>query len=530
MEHSRFIITILFSFLVISITQAQDSLGLKHRADSVVQQLEQKNPKKKVDSLSLTLSATVKHYSDSISFFKQKIRTDSLQLDSLQQWYQRQQVRIKNYPQSKAEKLNQLDTLKTSFESKKKRLEDERAKHAAKIEKTTSGLEETIARWKTKIRSALSPTDSLSSDMSGKLGNQTAPDVALPSTNLKLPAGQSPNVTFPTTNLPALDVPQVDLPNTTLPTVSMPELNAPNLGDVSSVLSIPAFEEAQKTLGELKGLNEQVGKYKKDIDSLDREKVEKHLENAVTNQVKNLDEIKALEKAKADQLAQAQKLKEYQDMMRQYQDKDFIEEQMEKRSMTLANDLMVKEAPKVIEAQKKVTASRKKYRQFGSLDEAKKHRFNSLKGKSFGERFYYGVGLQFQKQEYQEFFVTPLAYYRLLGRLALGTSFLYRGQFTTKPKYEWLTDSRLYGGSAFVRINLVKSFFIQTDFIRTNVKQGASSDYTNHCMAGLGRTFRMGKRVGGEVIAMYNFTHKNDDVFPNQLNFRTNFMFGKAYK
>jgi hypothetical protein len=512
--------------------QENDTLQHKIAKDSLTQKLKSADLNQEIDNLKQELSYTTKNTMDSISILKKLIRTDSIKLDSLNDWYQRQQVRIKNYPQSKLEKINQLDTLKYSFEKKKAALYKEKAQHVKKIEETTSDFQTKINNWKAKLMAKLQPMDSLG--LSGSDVSKRGDDIG---GNLDMDNLSDQNINLPKVEIPEISSSLPELPdikeltnNASLPTADVPDLDKLNPKELGLDLTFPEFEQAQKTFGELKVLNEKANSYKKDIDSLDRAKVEKRLEEEAVNRISNIEEVKALEKAKASEMEELKKVKEYQDMMRQYQDKEYITQQMEEKSVTLANDIMAKNVPKVKEAQQQVTKTQRKFKQFSSLDDARKHRFNSLHGKPFEERLYYGLTLQFQQNQYRQFFSSPFAYYKLTGRLSLGGGYTYRGQFQTKPRYEWITNERVYGPRAFLNIGIAKGIFLHTQGERLFRENELSGQWSNHCMVGLGRNFRLGKRIGGEALLLYNPLQKSDDIYTKQINVRTSILFGKAYK
>lgn len=476
-----------------------------------------------MDSTTTAFRKSLSSFQDSLTILKHTLRHDSLKSDSLQEWYRRQQNRIKHFPQSKKEKQHQLDTLRTSFEKKKTALNEEREAHLENVQQARKKMETRVAGWKQKLKSGLSPLDSLSGDAGSTLNEKAIS--GLPPQQTDIPELKTPNLKLPATD--PLALPNAELGD--FSQASLPNAEIPSLDGLQQNISIPELEQFEKGLKEVKELEQHsasLKKYKTGIDSLEREQAEKLIENEVTQQVKNVDEVKALDQGKSLSEAEIEKIRAYERMVKQYQDKDYIEKQMEQKSKTLANDVIAKNAPQVKDAQKRIVKNQKKYKQFSSLSEAKKHPFNSLRGKPFHERFYYGLSLQIQKKDYQQVFFSPQAYYRITGRLTAGIGFSYRVQYDTKPEYEWITENKLSGGKLFAKIGIAKGFFAHAEYEKLWVKNKIELQNSQRWMTGLGRSFRLHKKVKGEALILYNLSHNSDAIYSNQINIRTGFFFG----
>ena len=234
--------------------QLADSVRKYSRVDSLTQRLSA--PQRKLGEVNKEFSSTTASLSDSLRHLKSAVVNDSLKLDSLQEWYQRQQNRIKSYPQSKKEKLQQLDTLTQSFEKKKEALEKERQEHAGKIEVQTKKLESKIAEWKQKLKETLNPLDSLGVNTGKADGLKLPGDMpALPDTNVELPSVQLPQVpelNAPKTELPSGNLGDLSLQTPALPKIDKPDLSVPDVSELSDKLNLPDVEAAQNWLGVFK--------------------------------------------------------------------------------------------------------------------------------------------------------------------------------------------------------------------------------------------------------------------------------------
>lgn len=504
--------------------QGADSISIVRSSNEEVVALKLKN-----DSVYSALLASLTAHQDSLQRFKFVLNKDSIKTDSLKNWYHQQQASIVSLSLSQKEKKQQLDSLKISFDKRNALLKEEQQKHLTSINEKQTKMNAQLSKWKEKWNALLHPLDSLNAggtevsslgDASGNNTNSFSGDRSL----------NVPDLSIPSTELPSLEAGQLSLPHDVeVPDVAAPEM--PSLESLQQNLAIPEVQQIQEKFKQIEALETTISHYKKDLDSLDREKVVKKVETIATEQAKKLEEVNAIEKSKGMSDAEMQKIQQYESMMRQYQDKEYIAQQMEQKSKQVANNLLKEKAPQLQEAQKQLTASQKKYKKFSSLSDAKKH-WNSLKGSPFNERFSPGLTLQFQKSDYQEIFLSLGGVYRLSGRFAIGLTGTYRAQIKTKPHVDWITSMDTFGPRLIGRVGIAKGFFFHVEwenlssaYYNKTTKESEPREWTDRVMAGLGKSFNVSKRFKGETLLLYNLYHKRDYVYNTQINLRTGFYF-----
>lgn len=524
----RYLFFSLILFLGTVSTYAQSSATSSVvKTDSLSASFKQKlsTPQLTNDSVYTNILNAFNAHADSLNGFKQVLNKDSLKLDSLSHWYQQQQAKVLSLSLSQKEKGKQLDSLKAKYENANALLLKEQQKHLSTISEKQSKMNNQLDKWKTKWESLKSRFDSLALSPDQ--------DEIMPQDELNI---QPVGAQLPDLQAPTLDT-KVNIPSPTLeqlPTkaniTDLETPTSPSLADIRSELDIPEFEQIQSKLRQIEGMESQISQYKKDLDSLDRAKMEQHAETFVSDKVRNLEEVKSLEKGKSMSDAEMQKIQQYENMMRKYQDKKYIAQQMEQKSKNLANDVIKDKLPQVKDAQTQLAKTQKKYKSFSSLSDAKKHRFNALHGKPFADRFFYGFSLQFQKQTQQDIFFVPQAYYRINGRISAGLGVTYRTQFQTKPEFEWMNTNTLWGGRSFVKIGLMKGLFLHTEFEYLSLEKDEIANWSGRWMGGIGKSFRVSKRVKGEALILNNFNHKSDEVYHSQLNVRTGFFLSRSLK
>lgn len=529
----RWAILLIIAQCSIAVFAQSDSLATKENADSLRTAFLEISPKQKLDSANIQLTQSLKHYKDSLRHFKTILSRDSLKSDSLTRWYRKQQASISGLAVSQKDKKQRLDSLKDLYTTKNKDLLTEQKKHVDQLQVKQQKVQKEIQTWKEKCKALLKPLDSLGlssnqHSMSDKNMPNGLPNVSddqgeLPQYKLPDASVNMPDVQLPTADL-GVDVPSL---SGEIPSVSIPK--SPELNDLKIAQSLPEVAEIQQRLSEIEQMESDFTKYKEELDSIDREKIEGELENRITDEVSKLEEVQAIQKGKGMTDAEMQKILQYQALMRQYQDKQFIQAQMEQKSKTIATDILAKQAPRVDAAQQKLSKSQRKYRQFSSLKDAKLNRFNSLKGRPFSERFFYGFSAQFQREDQQDIFITPQVYYRVTGRFASGLGFTYRTQFETKPEFSWGT-TKVWGPRGFVKIGFRKSLFIQGEYEYLIESQAEKNVSSGRWMGGLGKSFRLRKRIKGETILLNNFSYKKDDIYNSRLNLRIAFIMGKSLR
>lgn len=136
----------------------------------------------------------------------------------------------------------------------------------------------------------------------------------------------------------------------------------------------------------------------------------------------------------------------------------------------------------------------------------------------FKDRVFVGGGLGLSFSNYYSFFsVSPLIGYKLTPKLATGLQLQYR--YTSYKEYTPKIATNDYGISPFVRYNVYNPFFIHAEYEYLNYELPVSVGETvrkgyNSFLAGGGLFQPVGRRAGFYLLALYNFSYRNDGLSP----------------
>jgi len=118
------------------------------------------------------------------------------------------------------------------------------------------------------------------------------------------------------------------------------------------------------------------------------------------------------------------------------------------------------------------------------------------------------------QREFLEIDFSPSIAYLVNKKWAIGTEFVFRGEFGNGRRWYRSFDSDTYGGRIFTDYSVYKSFFVHAEFenlytIRKPIGSEVASTTISvpGAMAGLGKTFGLGKNVTGKILIQYNFIH-----------------------
>ena len=142
---------------------------------------------------------------------------------------------------------------------------------------------------------------------------------------------------------------------------------------------------------------------------------------------------------------------------------------------------------------------------------------NSLEGMPLKDRIVTGGGLGLGFGSVQDFFsVSPMIGYRLTARLLAGTGLTYRytNYKVTRPSIK-LND---YGINPFLRFTVYRNIFVQTEYEYLNYEYPLTITETTRrtfdsFMAGGGFIQPLGQRFAFYLMALYNFSYKDQGVY-----------------
>ncbi|MCZ8023216.1 MAG: hypothetical protein O9294_15740, partial [Cytophagales bacterium] len=130
-----------------------------YSTDSLLKKLKTKT---KVDSINQAYNKSILDIKDSLTYKFVKLKTDSSSIDSLNRWHRLQESNVLGDRLSELNKKQKIDSLSNIFESKNKKLLEERDKHLKEAQITQKRLSDKVNIWSNEIRNLLPKNDTLS--------------------------------------------------------------------------------------------------------------------------------------------------------------------------------------------------------------------------------------------------------------------------------------------------------------------------------------------------------------------------------
>lgn len=125
-----------------------------------------------------------------------------------------------------------------------------------------------------------------------------------------------------------------------------------------------------------------------------------------------------------------------------------------------------------------------------------------------------GIGLGFGDVDWIELY--PLIGYRVNRQLSLGGGVSYR--YLNDDRFAGAPSTTDYGSNLFARFHLTPQWFLEADyeflsheFVRFDLS--TDRDTFNTLLGGIGYSQPMGARASIFVLALYDFTHDDNDPF-----------------
>ncbi len=309
-----------------------------------------------------------------------------------------------------------------------------------------------------------------------------------------------------------------------LPGPSVYPMTAP-LGDSSEVrkIRIKALEKAkEKSLASLpRGQQKQVQEIQNEFGAYSNEA--KRYLVFLKDSVDHLDTLKSL--AVRQITEQATRLGESQINRLTPFDKSLTElkstpDQYKQQVEDLTDTAKMKEAAKqkLVELlQNKMSVMKSKYSTLlNSNDLSTGIKEESLKGRPLRERWVIGGNLNIVDVTPLMIDFAPQIGYRINKRFQAGVSGVYRAKFVDSVKVSNAVPSNVYGYSVFASYSLVLNFFAYAEFERTtSTTKSLVNDlkgtpiWINSALIGIGRQFKIHKKVNGSVLFLWNPLHVN---------------------
>lgn len=225
----------------------------------------------------------------------------------------------------------------------------------------------------------------------------------------------------------------------------------------------------------------------------------------------SLADMNVLQKEEQSMFAEQARLDAYKADFNRYSDKKNLKRNLQK----LSKSQLTSKNETLNSAHKTLSTYKKKYLTLPStqhLEGGTKR--TSLEGKSFWERIKVGGNLRInQRDKVVNIDFAPSIAYLANKKWAIGTEFVYRGEFGNGQQWYTAFDSETYGGRIFTDYTVYKSFFAHAEFEnlytirKPRGTETAIKELVPGAMAGLGKTFGLGKNVNGKILIQYNFIH-----------------------
>ena len=194
------------------------------------------------------------------------------------------------------------------------------------------------------------------------------------------------------------------------------------------------------------------------------------------------------------------------------------DEEMKQRLLNRAKQLgsnpLVGKADKVEAAQQKLTKLKKKYSYVpNSNDLSTARKANSLEGEPLKKRLKIGGTLQIHAGKPVGVDFNPQIAYRIHKKWSAGVGATYRSSFGGGERFISGEEHETYGGRLFTDYTFFKSFFAHGEFekIHTNYldpdEDRLVGQWSSGLLVGIGKKYRLVKKVEGNVMILYNFLH-----------------------
>jgi hypothetical protein len=140
----------------------------------------------------------------------------------------------------------------------------------------------------------------------------------------------------------------------------------------------------------------------------------------------------------------------------------------------------------------------------------------SLKGRPLRERWVIGGNFNIVNISPLMIDLAPQFGYRVNKRFQVGVSGVYRVKFVDSVRVSNAVPSNVYGYSVFTTYRVILNFFAYAEFERTTsaaksqVNDAKSeSIWINNALVGIGRQFKIHKKVNGSILLLWNPLHVN---------------------
>ncbi len=459
---------------------------------------------------------------------------------------------VKSASQQRSDSIQSLaGSLTTKVEGVGEQVNSKASEAGEKVTEAEEKLNESITKAEQKIGDIENKATSAITDRTSKVESQlnkvTGEQLKLPDVQEKL---DIPKVELPKEALPALktDVPNLNLQQNDLnldPSLktNIPAVDGSTISNLGEKVNVPGINTS--SIGELDKVDE-IGSQIKDIDQnlAVAEEYEKELQKIKEGDLTELEKIPGEAEKQIGKLDQVKGLSDeinkataqqaqYEAMLKNYQDKKLLQEEMMRKVANVANDELAKHAAKVQQAQNKLSKAKRGAGQIKSVKDIFKVKSDELVGKKFYERLVPGLTTQVNNKEYFRMDMGLQLGYRFMPRITAGVGATYRVGFDKQFEY-FVNNEEVYGGRVYLDFAIKKGIFVHGEFeaLKVNPKKiptapPTSKENINNTVYGsyfgIGKRFNVSRQIRANVTTLYRVEYEGKLPSMSKLNIRMGF-------
>ncbi len=324
-------------------------------------------------------------------------------------------------------------------------------------------------------------------------------------------------------NAEMIDAPEID-PNLKS-IVDLDEL------EIKEINSVKGSEEFSKI--------EEVGAISKKIDliTLDSATIAEEVKKEAFEKVKH---SSYLDEANEEFMGLDQQQIEIVNQVKQYQDPDFISNQLKDQAMQVSNQAIPINPEVLKAAQSKMSILKKRVHSIERSDSLPKKLPNPLANKSLSERIIIGLQLQVHRNDIYEIDLTPTLGYRIWDDIDIAIGGIYRlnlGEDGLHPQKSMDT----YGFRTYGTWHYKRGIYGQLEFERYrmwvplyNTTDSRKRDWVNGLNIGIGKRSKISRTMRSYIVALYSIgLNEPAKLYKNNLMIRLGvegLWRGKRYK
>ena len=193
--------------------------------------------------------------------------------------------------------------------------------------------------------------------------------------------------------------------------------------------------------------------------------------------------------------------------------------QLQQRVLASAKDHFAEHGEVLQDAQQQLGKLKKKYSMVQGDTQQKR---SSLQGTPLGKRLVYGGSMQLQRTPSLSIDLAPQLAYQFNKRISSGVGVVYRlapeGGFK-KFKQQLTGNSAIYGGRLYGEYEVLRSLLLHAEYeqlsqrIATTGEDFTGRRWQTSLLAGVGKTYQIAGKWQGSVLLLYNFRHRQQDIY-----------------